>query len=113
MNKRENHICPVDVTLSIINGKWKLLIIKELFSGKKRFSELQRAIAGITQKMLTKQLRELEHDYFINRKVYPQVPPKVEYSLTSVGESLKDVLDVMHKWGENYIQKRLKDGNEL
>ncbi len=105
MNKRE-YACPVDAVLSIINGKWKLLIIKELLCGKRRFSELQRTITGITQKMLTKQLRELEHDDLIKRKVYPQVPPKVEYSLTSVGESLNDVLDVMHKWGEYYIQKK-------
>lgn len=113
MNKKEKYICPVDAILSILSGKWKLLIINELLSGKRRFSELQRAIIGITQKMLTKQLRELEHDDLIKRKVYPQIPPKVEYSLTSVGKSLKDVLDVMHKWGENYIQKKLKDVNEF
>jgi len=104
--KEKKYVCPVDATLSIIDGKWKLLIIKELLNKKRRFSELQRAIQGITQKMLTKQLRELERDGLIKRKVYAQVPPKVEYSLTAVGKSLKDVLDAMHKWGESYIQKK-------
>jgi len=95
--------CPVEATLSVLNGKWKLLIIRELLTGPKRFSQIQRAIPGITQKMLTKQLRELERDGLINRKVYPQVPPKVEYSLTDLGESLREVLDAMHRWGERYL----------
>jgi DNA-binding HxlR family transcriptional regulator len=96
--------CPVEVTLSLLEGKWKLLIIRELLSGTKRFSQLQRAIPGITQKMLTKQLRELERDGLIHRKVYPQVPPKVEYSLTELGRSLEEILNIMHAWGERYLR---------
>jgi DNA-binding HxlR family transcriptional regulator len=95
--------CPVEATLSVLNGKWKLLIIRELLKGPRRFSQIQRAIPGITQKMLTKQLRELERDGLIRRKVYPEVPPRVEYSLTELGLSLKEVLDAMHRWGERYL----------
>ncbi len=96
--------CPVNITLNILNGKWKLLIIKELLTGKKRFSELKKAMPEVTQKMLTKQLRELEFYGLIERKVYTEIPPKVEYSLTSLGESLKPVLDILHRWGEDYIK---------
>ncbi|GAB6078146.1 winged helix-turn-helix transcriptional regulator [Hydrogenobaculum acidophilum] len=96
--------CPVNITLNILNGKWKLLIIKELLTGKKRFSELKKAMPEVTQKMLTKQLRELEFYGLIERKVYTEIPPKVEYSLTPLGESLKPVLDILHRWGENYIK---------
>ena len=103
-NGKEYH-CPVEATLSILSGKWKLLIIRELLSGPKRFSQLQRAIPEITQKMLTKHLRELERDGLIHRKVYPQIPPKVEYYLTEVGESLREVLEVLHRWGESYISR--------
>ncbi len=99
---KEYH-CPVELVIELISGKWKLLILRELMSGTKRFSQLQRAIPGITQKMLTKQLRELERDGLINRKVYPQVPPKVEYSLTELGKSLKPVFDAMHRWGIEYM----------
>jgi len=81
--------CPVSITLNILNGKWKLLIIKELLTGKKRFSELKKSMPEVTQKMLTKQLRELEYYGLIERKIYPEIPPKVEYSLTPLGESLK------------------------
>ena len=94
--------CPVSITLNILNGKWKLLIIKELLTGKKRFSELKKSIPEVTQKMLTKQLRELEYYGLIERKIYPEIPQKVEYSLTPLGESLKPVLDVLHQWGEEY-----------
>ncbi|MGC8588913.1 MAG: winged helix-turn-helix transcriptional regulator [Hydrogenobaculum sp.] len=96
--------CPVSITLNILNGKWKLLIIKELLTGKKRFSELKKSMPEVTQKMLTKQLRELECYGLIERKVYPEIPPKVEYFLTPLGESLKPVLDILHQWGEEYIK---------
>ena len=91
--------CPAENTLKAISGRWKLLILRELFSGVKRFGELQRALEGITQKMLTQQLRELERDRIVQRKVYPQVPPKVEYSLTPLGRSLKPIVEAMHRWG--------------
>jgi DNA-binding HxlR family transcriptional regulator len=94
--------CPVETTLSIIGGLWKVLILRELLGGTKRFNQLHRALAGVTHRTLTLQLRELEAHRVIRRKVYRQVPPKVEYSVTPLGESLKPVLDVMHHWGEEY-----------
>ena len=89
----------VKVTLDVMGGKWKPLIMFLLVEKVMRFSELQRSIAGITQKMLTEQLRELERDGLVDRKVYPQIPPKVEYSITSYGKTLLPVLETMHKWG--------------
>ena len=94
--------CAVEQTLKVIGGRWKVLILRELFFGVRRFNQLQRSLPGITQKMLTQQLREMEADALIHRKVYAQVPPKVEYSLTPLGESLKPVLDSMHDWGEKF-----------
>ncbi|MEM9538425.1 MAG: helix-turn-helix domain-containing protein [Cyanobacteria bacterium P01_E01_bin.42] len=91
--------CPVEITLKAIGGRWKVLILRELFIEVKRFGQLQRALTGITQKMLTQQLREMEADGIVHREVYAQVPPKVEYSLTPLGRSLKPVIDSMHEWG--------------
>ncbi|MGA9381951.1 MAG: winged helix-turn-helix transcriptional regulator [Phormidium sp.] len=102
----ERLTCSVEITLKVIGGRWKVLILRELFVGIKRFGELHRALHGITQKMLTQQLRELEQDGIINRNVYLQVPPKVEYSLTELGETLKPILDAMHEWGLMYLEKR-------
>jgi len=104
LNGKEYH-CPVELVIDLISGKWKLLILRELMFGTRRFSQLQRAIPGITQKMLTKQLRELERSGLVSRKVYPEVPPKVEYSLTELGKSLKDIFDAMHRWGERYMKE--------
>lgn len=95
--------CPVETTLSVIGDKWKVLILRDLFTGVKRFSELKKSLTGVTQKMLTQQLRELEKDGIISRKVYPVVPPKVEYSLTELGNSLKPVIDSLADWG-NYLK---------
>ncbi len=94
--------CPVEVTLSLISDKWKVLIMRDLLTGTKRFNELKRSVTGITQKVLTSSLRSMEKDGLIIRKVYPQVPPKVEYSLTETGLSLKPILDSMYEWGSNY-----------
>lgn len=99
-NKEIN--CPVETTLSLLGNKWKVLILRALVQGTKRFGELSRAISGISQKMLTQQLRQMEKDDIIKRKVYAEVPPRVEYSLTEIGKSLKPVLDAMHKWGSRY-----------
>ncbi|MBR8836205.1 MAG: helix-turn-helix transcriptional regulator [Stigonema ocellatum SAG 48.90 = DSM 106950] len=105
----QNHsrlTCEVETTLDVIGGRWKVLIIRELISGVKRFGELQRSLTGITQKMLTQQLREMEEDGIIHREVYPQIPPKVEYSLTPLGESLKPILYAMHQWAvEHYLSQ--------
>lgn len=95
--------CEVESTIKIIGGRWKVLIIRELISEAKRFGELQRALHGITQKMLTQQLRELEEDGIIHREIYAQIPPKVEYSLTPLGESLKPILYAMHEWAIEYL----------
>jgi DNA-binding HxlR family transcriptional regulator len=92
--------CPVTTTLSVIGGKWKPIILWIIRDEKKRFGEIKRLIPSITQKMLTQQLRELERDDIIHRKVYPVVPPKVEYSLTDYGHSLTHILNAMAKWGE-------------
>jgi DNA-binding HxlR family transcriptional regulator len=100
--KNQTSCSSVKTTLDVIGGKWKPLIMFLLVEKTMRFSELQRNIVTITQKMLTEQLRELEHDGLVFRKVYPQVPPKVEYSITKYGKTLLPVLDTMHKWGKNH-----------
>ena len=97
--KRKDQQCPAERTLDVIGGRWKVLILWQLFQGEKRFSELFRALEGITQKMLTQQLREMEQDGIVHRQVYAQIPPKVEYSLTPLGESLRPVVDAMCTWG--------------
>jgi DNA-binding HxlR family transcriptional regulator len=92
----------------VIGGRWKVPLLYHLFQRTKRFSELQRAISGITQKMLTQQLREMERDGLVHREVYPTVPPKVEYSLTPLGNSLRPVIDAMCDWGLLYKEGRLE-----
>ena len=94
--------CPVELTVSLIGSKWKVLILHDLLNGVKRYSELTRTIKGISAKVLTAMLRDLEKDGIVARKVYPQVPPKVEYSLTDLGKSLEPILLSMKTWGENY-----------
>jgi DNA-binding HxlR family transcriptional regulator len=101
----ERSTCPVECALKAIGGRWKVLILRELFLDTKRFGELHRALHGITQKMLTQQLRELEQDGIVSRYVYQQVPPKVEYSLTDMGQTLKPILDSMHAWGLKYLEQ--------
>lgn len=98
--------CPVEATLNLIGNKWKVLIMRELFEGTKRFGELFRSkgLPGISQKMLTQQLRQMQADGIVARKVYAEVPPKVEYSLTALGRSLKPILNAMDDWGTNYIK---------
>jgi DNA-binding HxlR family transcriptional regulator len=98
-------VCPVEVALSIVGGKWKLQIVYCLLSGTKRFGELRRLILGATQQMLTLQLRELEQAGIIYRQVYAQVPPKVEYSLTESGRSLEPIVHQIHAWGEWYCDQ--------
>lgn len=93
--------CPVAVLLKLIGNKWKVLIIRDLITGTKRFGHLQKSV-GCSQKVLTSNLKELEESGLINRKVYPEVPPKVEYSLTNTGETLTPVLTSMAAWGEYY-----------
>jgi DNA-binding HxlR family transcriptional regulator len=98
--------CPVVATLDMIGGKYKALILWHLVSGIKRFGELRKLIPQATQKMLTQQLRELEDDNLIIRKVYPVVPPKVEYRLSKLGKSITPILDAMCAWGTDYMQSK-------
>ena len=94
--------CPVEYTASIMGNKWKCLILRELLTGTKRYNELTKAIVGVSSKVLTENLRELEKDGILSRKVYPEVPPKVEYSLTKKGEDLKPIIDKMQEYGMKY-----------
>ena len=93
---------PVELSINIIGGKWKMPIIWRLKDGEKRYGEIRRSLPKITHKMLTQQLRELEQDEIINRKVYQEIPPKVEYSLTLLGKSIIPVIDLLREWGEQY-----------
>ncbi|MBY8914502.1 winged helix-turn-helix transcriptional regulator [Bacillus sp. YC2] len=99
--------CPVAVTVNVIGGKWKALILYHLLSGPRRFNELRKLLPDATQRMLTLQLRELEGDGIIHREIYKQIPPKVEYSLTKLGESLKPLILVMRDWGEEFEKTKL------
>lgn len=105
MDAKSLPACPVETTLTLISDKWKVLIIRDLLTGTKRFGELKRSIGSVSQKVLTAQLRQMEESGLLTRKVYPEVPPKVEYTLTELGYSLKPVLDAMQNWGEGYKQK--------
>ncbi len=96
--------CPVATVLMLIGNKWKILVVRDLLGGTKRFKELQRSI-GCSQKVLTDNLRELENDGLVSRKVYAEVPPRVEYSMTKLGNSLSPILDSMAKWGTDYKKK--------
>ena len=97
--------CPVEYTASIIGNKWKIIILRDLLTGTKRYNELSRSVVGISAKVLTENLRDLEKDGIVARKVYPVVPPKVEYSLTEKGRELKGVLECMRMFGEKYKDK--------
>lgn len=99
---KELPACPVETTLMLIGNKWKVLILRDLMPGTKRFGELKKSIGSVSQKVLTAQLRDMEQSGLVNRKVYAEVPPRVEYSLTELGQSLKPVLEAMGNWGEGY-----------
>ena len=97
--------CPVETTLMLIGDKWKVLILRDLMDGTKRFGELKKSIGTVSQKVLTAQLRDMEEKGLLTRKVYAEVPPRVEYTLTETGYSLKTVLDAMWAWGADYQAK--------
>ncbi|MEW9094779.1 MAG: helix-turn-helix domain-containing protein [Clostridiaceae bacterium] len=102
--------CPIEHTVDLIGHKWKVLILRNLMNnGTQRFNELNKGIKGISQKMLTQQLRKMESDGLIRRKVYPEVPPRVEYSLTELGQTLKPILDAMSHWGTEHINSGILD----
>ena len=100
--KKELPACPVETTLTLIGDKWKVLILRDLMTGTKRFGELKKCVGNVSQKVLTVQLRAMEANGLVHREVYAEVPPRVEYSLTDLGRSLKPILDAMWSWGENY-----------
>ena len=100
--KHELPACPVETTLTLIGDKWKVLILRDLMPGTKRFGELKKSVGNVSQKVLTAQLRAMEESGLVHREVYAEVPPRVEYSLTELGKSLSPVLDSMQAWGEGY-----------
>lgn len=102
VKKKELPACPVETTLTLIGDKWKVLILRDLMTGTKRFGELKKCVGNVSQKVLTVQLRAMEANSLVHREVYAEVPPRVEYSLTDLGRSLKPILDAMWSWGENY-----------
>ncbi len=104
MNEKTKELpaCPVETTLTLIGDKWKVLILRDLMPGTKRFGELKKSIGMVSQKVLTAQLRDMEANGLVHREVYAEVPPRVEYSLTELGQSLKPILDAMWNWGEGY-----------
>lgn len=97
--------CPVETTLMLIGDKWKVLILRDLRSGTKRFGELKKSVTGISQKVLTSNLRDMEQNGLVTREVFPEVPPRVEYSLTDLGFSMCPILDAMEKWGAEFKEK--------
>ena len=103
---RELPACPVETTLLMISDKWKALILRDLLNGTMRFSELRRSVGNVSQKVLTANLRQMERDGLVHREVYPEVPPRVEYSLTQTGQSLRPVIDAMRDWGQRYKAER-------
>ncbi len=103
---KELPACPVETTLTLISDKWKILIIRDLLPGTKSFGELRRSVGNVSQKVLTAQLRQMEESGLLTRTVYPEVPPRVEYTLTELGYSLKPVIDAMWSWGKEYKAKQ-------
>ena len=104
--KKELPACPVETTLTLIGDKWKVLILRDLMPGTKRFGELKKSVGNVSQKVLTTQLRAMEENGLFHREVYTEVPPRVEYSLTELGKSLKPILDSMWAWDEAYKLKQ-------
>ena len=94
--------CPVEVTLLLLSNKWTILILRDLLTGTKRFGELKKSLSGVSKKVLTANLRSLEEKGIIEREVFPEVPPRVEYTLTDLGKTLEPIIDSMHAWGEFY-----------
>ena len=105
------YVCPIEKTLSIIGGKWTILILRDLASGTKRFGQLQKSLNGISPKTLSSRLKELEKEGIVDKEVYPEIPPKVEYSLTSRGESLRTILHALIEWGKEHYGYEIRKGN--
>ncbi len=108
MKKREMPLCPVALTVELIGNKWKLLIVRDLTHGTRRFGQLRQSISGISQKVLTQNLRDMEQDGLVLRKVYAEVPPRVEYRLSKIGQALTPVIAALAQWGEKYRKAAAK-----
>ena len=113
MAEKELPVCPVETTLALISSRWKVLILRDLFIGTKRFGELKKSLNGISQKVLTANLRDMEQNGLLTRKAYPEVPPRVEYTLTETGASLKPLIGAMFDWGMDYKRKNGSPANAL
>ncbi|WP_413377551.1 winged helix-turn-helix transcriptional regulator [Alkalihalobacillus sp. 1P02AB] len=111
--KEELPTCPVETTLSLLNNKWKVLIIRELLSGTKRFGEIKEGLTNVSQKVLTQNLRSMENDGIIARKVFAEVPPRVEYSITELGDTLKPIIKSMEEWGLVYQELKADSSSNL
>ena len=113
MERTDLPACPVETTLALISNRWKVLILRDLFTGTKRFGELKRSLAGISQKVLTANLKSMEADGLLTRRAYAEVPPRVEYTLTELGESLRPVIAAMFDWGMDYKKRNDSPAGEL
>jgi DNA-binding HxlR family transcriptional regulator len=109
INEQDLPDCPVETALTLMGDRWKILIVRDLLTGTKRFGELKKSLTGISQKVLTQHLRRMEESGLVHRQVYAEVPPRVEYSLTELGQSLKIIHDAMRQWGEEYKKQFDKD----
>ncbi|MDK8789495.1 MULTISPECIES: winged helix-turn-helix transcriptional regulator [Corynebacterium] len=101
--------CPVETTLTLLSNRWRAMILRDLLDGTMRFNELRRSVTGISQKVLTSNLREMEDTGLVHREVFAEVPPRVEYSLTPLGQSMRPILDAMDEWGKHYQQQVAKE----
>ena len=110
LTKKEMPACPVATTVALIGSKWKLLILRNLMARPWRFNELKKDLNGVSQKVLTDSLRSLEEDGIVTRTVYPEVPPRVEYALSDLGESMRPIIDVMQRWGLEYQARMRQKG---
>ena len=106
-------LCPVEATLMLVSSRWKVLILRDLFCGTRRFGELKKSLTDISQKVLTQNLKDLEEDGLLTRKAYAEVPPRVEYSLTELGASLKPVICAMYDWGYAYKEQNGVPSNQM
>lgn len=113
MNDKAIPACPVETTLMLISNRWKVLVLRDLFCGTMRFGELKKSLSGVSQKVLTQNLRDMEADGLLTRKAYAEVPPRVEYSLTELGASLKPIIGAMFDWGIMYKQANGVPTNDL
>lgn len=104
--RRAREVCPVEVSIAVVGGAWKMTVVKHLTDGPRRFGELGRAVGPVTPRVLTRQLRELEADGIVHREVFPEVPPRVEYSLTDLGRSLSGLVRDLDAWGKRYLESR-------